>query len=38
MKTINTPNRQNGEPLEQVNEDFANKNSQASSDKVAGIV
>ena len=37
MKTNNTPNRQNGEAFEQVNDDFSNKNSQAKTDKVAGM-
>lgn len=37
MKTTNTPARQNGEAFESVNDDFTNENSQASSDKVAGM-
>ena len=37
METINTPNRQNGEAFEQVNDEFSNKNSQTKTDKVAGM-
>jgi hypothetical protein len=37
MKTNNTPDRQNGEAFESVNDNFSNKNTQAQKDKVAGM-
>jgi len=37
MKTTNTPDLQNGEAFEQVNNAFSDKNSQTRPDKVAGM-